>query len=655
MANSNDHNRDVQLVQRLSQIVRDNFGNEQFGVSELARVFGISRSQLHKKLKKTAGKSVSQFIREIRLEEAMSLLQKDAASVSEIAYQVGFSSPAYFNTCFKNLYGFPPGEAKVRAEVRSDFSMPLPLDKTEVRTANRPSKKQVIVALLATGVLFIVITASYIFWNNQNRQESITSRAIVDQDVESRRTTIAVLPLKNWSGDSDLEYISDGMTDAIITNLSKVNSVEKVVPFTSMLAYKHTQKSISEIAKELNVNNILQGNFQLSGEVVNINLQLIDAANENQLWDNEYKGAWNTSEIFKMQSEVVENVVAVMQVELTEFEIVNLQKIPTQNKEAYNLFLLAKHQMGKGNEIAFGNAIPLYEKAIKLDPKFTDAYVGLAEIWIHGGLIWGIYDENTAWNNAKSLLETAVILDSTNINISDELHRGYFYFDWDMAKVETYLENRKKIPGFDVNKYASFTDYFRKTGRFSEMLVIDNQNIVFNPLESWGYISKAWELYYLNRNDESFDVISSYSSMFVDDLDYLREAAKLYYYLGADEKSKEQVSLIMSNFPDRPPIIIWLSAIHGQIDGNEAITIEHLDKLLEMYNKQASGSPAWFIALYYCHIKDYDKAFEWLQKSYNQHEVEMLWIKEEPLLRPLKNDPRYLELYEKVGFSKLEV
>lgn len=106
MVNSNDHNRDDQLVQRLSQIVRNNLGNEQFGVRELARLFGISRSQLHKKLKKISGKSVSQFIREIWLEEAMGLLQKDVASVSEIAYQVGFSSPAYFITCFKDFMVF---------------------------------------------------------------------------------------------------------------------------------------------------------------------------------------------------------------------------------------------------------------------------------------------------------------------------------------------------------------------------------------------------------------------------------------------------------------------------------------------------------------------------------------------------------------------
>ena len=102
--------REENFLQKLTQIVLDNLTNEQFSVEELAVICGISRSQLHKKLKKTTGKSVSQFIREIRLEEAMKMLRQDVATMSEIAYRVGFNSPAYFNTCFKEHYGYPPGD-----------------------------------------------------------------------------------------------------------------------------------------------------------------------------------------------------------------------------------------------------------------------------------------------------------------------------------------------------------------------------------------------------------------------------------------------------------------------------------------------------------------------------------------------------------------
>ena len=151
------------------------------------------------------------------------------------------------------------------------------------------------------------------------------------------------------------------MTDAIISRLALIKSLDRVVPFTSMSSYKDTDKSLSKIAKELNVQNILQGNFQLSGDEVRINLQLLDGSSENQLWKNEYIGQWNTNEIFKIQSEVTENVAKFMNAEITQSEFEAIQKIPTSNKDAYNLYLKAKFQVSKFDSNGFSNARPLFE------------------------------------------------------------------------------------------------------------------------------------------------------------------------------------------------------------------------------------------------------------------------------------------------------
>ncbi|HMB64221.1 MAG TPA: AraC family transcriptional regulator [Eudoraea sp.] len=108
------NSRDQHFLEELRQLVLDNLTNEQFSVEQLADTHGTSRSYLHKRLKKLEQKSVSQFIREIRLKEAMKMLQQDLATASEIAYRVGSSSPTYFNTCFKDYFGCPPGEVKFR-------------------------------------------------------------------------------------------------------------------------------------------------------------------------------------------------------------------------------------------------------------------------------------------------------------------------------------------------------------------------------------------------------------------------------------------------------------------------------------------------------------------------------------------------------------
>jgi hypothetical protein len=120
------------------------------------------------------------------------------------------------------------------------------------------------------------------------------------------------------------------------------------------------------------------------------------------------------------------------------------------------------------------------------------------------------------------------------------------------------------------------------------------------------------------------------------------------------DKSADHLEVILEHHDDRPPIVHWLSAIHGEITGDSDRVNTSLNSLHKQDEALSSGSPAWFIALYYCHIKDYDRTFEWLNTSYKKREVEMTWLMQEPMLNSLKNDPRYIELYNKVGFNLIE-
>ncbi len=140
--------------------------------------------------------------------------------------------------------------------------------------------------------------------------------------------------------------------------------------------------------------------------------------------------------------------------------------------------------------------------------------------------------------------------------------------------------------------------------------------------------------------------------MYRNDWWYLREAAKWYFYLEEYEKSRNHLNLLMNKFEDRPPVLIWLNAVYSQMDGDSSEAERYLEILNVRYENNASGSPAWFLALYYCTLEDYETAFIWLQKSYDRHEVEMTWFREEPLLVPVRDDPRYKKLYRKIGFPE---
>ena len=642
---------DQEFINKLTNILEVNLDNENFGVKELAEEMGVSRSQLHRKIHAINGNSTSQFIREFRLQKAMEMLQKNVATASEIAYRVGFSSPTYFSTCFREYYGYPPGEVKYRKpsdseKTRKDRtseqedSIHLTDEKTEIR---KKSIKRRTLLFTSIGVALIFVI-SYVYHKDffiDNTTETV--------ETETQGKSIAVIPFKNWSGDPELDYVSDGMTDAIISRLAKIKSIERVVPFTSMIKYKETDKSMPEIAKELGVQHILQGNFQLSGNLLKINLQLIDGPSDNHFWSDEYAGEWESKEIFKIQAEVAENVAKNMNVMISDIELNDIQKIPTNNKEAYGLFLQGTFQRNQTTKDSYKNAIPLFERAIALDPNFTEAYVELAEVWYEAGLFSGIIDQKEAWTKAKALSLRVLELDSTNIPIKDLLHFGYFTYDWNFELPEEYYQTR--LRSNDLGRDLGMdVIYPMMTGRYSETLLALDQRILNMPQTIWSYPPKAGTLFLLERKDEAIELLGTCDTLFTHHIYYLQESAKWYYYLEKDEKSKNQLQKYITIFPDRPPVILWLSAVHGEIDGNKEITAQYLNELKKRYDEGSSGSPAWFIALYYCHIRDYESVFDWLQKSYDRHEVELIWLREEPLFIPVRNDARYLELYSKVGF-----
>ena len=518
-------------------------------------------------------------------------------------------------------------------------------------SGNRLNK--VIIVALSVAVVLLVFNQ---FRKTQgNKEGKLESVAIGEPAAIYDEISIAVLPFANLSGDSILEPFCDGMTTAIISRLCKISSLGRVIPYTSMSKYKGSELSAPEIAKVLGITHILDSKLQIEGEQVKIDLLLIDATRDDIIWSREFFNVFNDK--FKIQADVAQIVAEKLDVEITETEKKSIQKEPTNNEEAYNLFLVAEFQKSKNNKRAFEIAIPLYEKAITLDPMFLEAYMGLGEIWFTGGCVWGTYSEEEAWGNAITLFQKALEIDSTSIHVIDMMHDGYFYYDWDFDQMENYYQSILHGPSTS-SRSASYhwasvdLDYLGKTGRYNEALENTNKRILFDPTVGVNYSFKAELLFFLGIKEEAIDLLETFDPLYDNDWWYLRETAKLYYYLEEYEKSRNHLNLLMNNFEDRPPILLWLNAVYHQMDGDSGEAERYLEELNDRYQDYASGSPAWFLALYYCTLEDYETAFIWLQKSFDRHEVEMTWFREEPLLIPVRDDPRYKKLYRKIGFPE---
>jgi len=333
-----------EFLLKLKSIVEENLSNESFGVSELADAIGMSRSNLLRKVKKLCNLSVSQFIRKIRLENAKEILITGDSNVSEVAYQVGFSSTSYFIKCFRELYGYPPGEIG-KHELEEKESTP--------QKSNRQKRSVIIVVAVLLSIFTIYFILNPIQFNNE-----------VDK-------SIAVLPFKNDSKDSSNVYIVNGLMESVLNHLQKIKDV-RVISRTSVEKYRNSNLTIPEIADELDVSYFVEGSGQKIGDQIFLNVQLIKASNDKHLWAEQYDR--QTKDIFTLQKEVAKKIANSVEAIITPEEEKLIDKTPTDNLEAYDEYLKALDLMRQEKREVLLEAITHLDKAIELDDKFARAY-----------------------------------------------------------------------------------------------------------------------------------------------------------------------------------------------------------------------------------------------------------------------------------------
>ena len=259
------------FTEQVEAVVLENISNEQFGVTELAEIMNMSRSNLLRKIKKDTQLSASQFIRQVRLQKGLELLKQTELTISEISYQVGFGNNSYFIKCFREYYGYSPGEIRKKAFEELHIKDDSNFENNE-NTQEIFFKKYKLPITFLT-FLIVVIGVFMIFQKISPKTER--------ENINIKKS-IAILPFKNMSSDSTNLYFVNGLMESSLNNLQKIKNL-RVISRTSVEKYRNTNKTISEIAKELNVNFIVEGSGQRIGDQVLLNIQLIDAINDTPI------------------------------------------------------------------------------------------------------------------------------------------------------------------------------------------------------------------------------------------------------------------------------------------------------------------------------------------------------------------------------------
>nr|ART36309.1 C588 [uncultured bacterium] len=480
--------------------------------------------------------------------------------------------------------------------------------------------------VLIVFALLLLLAAGTFIYALRNRQTAASAQP----EIKS----LAVLPLNNLSGDPSQEYFADGMTEALISNLAQIRSL-KVIPRTSAMRYKGSSKSLPEIARELNVDALIEGSVQRSGERVQVTARLIPAATESLLWSRDYDR--DLSDILKLQSEVARAIANEIRIQLSADEQARLTSARSVNPQAHDAYLRGLSHI-KRNEDDLSQAIQYFERAIQLSPDYAAAHAGLSDAWIQRG-IWGAKQFREVEPPARAAALKAVELDPQLGEAHASLSRIKSLYDWDWAGAEQDLKRALELdPGSSYVRSVN-ADLLMALGRHTEAIDEIRRVEQLDPLSSDTQSSFGRILYRARRYQEAIPHLQRSLELEPRNYSAYVRLGDVYAKLGRYDEA----------------ITVFEKAAQLRSDGMHSARIARVYALIGRQREARQlligvKAGAFDIAAAYVALGDKDEAFRILEKAIKEHNSLLIYLKEDPSLDGLHSDPRWKELLRRMNF-----
>jgi TolB-like protein len=472
--------------------------------------------------------------------------------------------------------------------------------------------------------------------------------SIFKTSSETIDRSIAVLPLENMSKDPAQEYFSEGMMQEILNHLFMIGGL-KIPSGTSSMRFRESKLPVKEIAQKLGVSYILEGNVSISDNNVRIIVRLINGKNEQLLWSEDYKRNLTAIDLLDIQSDVAQKVAESLKVVLNPEVKKRIAARPTENTEAYLLFLQATQAMGQHDYVQ-----QLLEKAIILDPGFADAYASLAFFWlIQGNDLYGKLNREQVLEKTEPLLKKALDLDKNSVMAHSYLASVRLWYNWDFESVEKEFRIVNQLNPSSSDAYLEFVQYLLIIGKFEDALTMSKKS--FNDYDITGhkYVALALAYCYSGQREKALETVDTYLNIFQIDNFLLSNSIRIYVSLGKYDKVIElfEKNLANKSVNDLSDCFLGYLGIAYFKTGRKDQSTAFLNELSSKSIKPSAGSPAYFAATVYEAMDEKNKALQLLQKAYADSEVDMVWLKVDPLFRQLHGDPRFENLLQKIGFE----
>ena len=476
---------------------------------------------------------------------------------------------------------------------------------------------------LAVLTILLLSAMGLGYWFHSNRPASTNTKQI---------ESIAVLPLENLSGDASQDYFADGMTEALIGNLSKIGSL-KVISRTSVMRYKQSGKSIPEIAKELGVDGIVEGSVQRSGDRIRITTRLIDAATDSPIWSRNYER--QMSDILRLQSEIAQALAGEIRVQLTPAEERRLDSQKSIDPGATEAFLLGKHYFHMWTKDSERQAVEQFQRAVSLEPEYAEAWAGLADAWQGRGIV-GDISLGEAEKPAKDAALKALEIDAENSAAHVSMCFLHNIYDFDWVGSETSCKRGIELDPNNAKAHFAYAYVLSRLERWDEMAEQMEKAMRLDPAEPWWPQVYGSFLIQARRFEEAEKQLKR--AIVIDPnwrLAYTN-LSDLYVELGRFDESLK-LSEKWSNSP------LSMAYIYARM-GNRLKALDSLNR--------SSDRHLFELALVYTSLDDFDKAFQVIDESFDRGDGFMTGYGNYPVLDKLKSDPRWKDVARRMNLPQ---
>jgi len=462
--------------------------------------------------------------------------------------------------------------------------------------------------------------------------------------------SIAVLPLRNLSGDPGQDYFADGLTEELITRLGQISALH-VISHQSVLGYRGTAKSLPQIARELNVDALLEGTVLHAGNRIRITANLVQAAPERHLWAESYE--FDRADVLATQSEVARAVTGHIRVKVSSQEQARLTASRPVDPEAYEAYLLGRIHTYKVGRPIWIKAKEYFEKAIEKDPSYAPAYASLAELYVRTGRGTvsrdprGIYWD--ARLEARRLAEKALALDDRLAEAHTAL-AAVAGLEWKWAEAER--EYRRAIalnPSYPIAR-INYARHLYAMERFEEASAEARRAQQLDPVSPYVNTWAATAYFFAGRVDEA--MVSVRRALELDPSNWPARLglAKIYVTQGMYQQAIAEIQKARIFDPREPEVLGVLAHVCGRA-GRPEEALKLVSELKQTTAESGNVMP-YQVAWAYAGLGDADQAFTWLEKAYEERRFRMQWLKVDTLLAPLRSDPRFTDLVRRIGLPQ---